>query len=234
MIPNVLLSILNILWNLQVAAGGRWEEFQHQVSVVNAVMYSVGIGLCVKWMWPLIQATRRKRRGERLTPEERSTLRRQSALLGDRLAVLITILWAVSGVIFVVWQAVQQGGYVSGEVIFSFTVSLLLFGILAATQCFFGDNHVLSAALLPEYIVPGDEDLESATAFDRLAKRTWFYFAACTAVPFLSIITLALQQSGHQMAFLSLGVLGMLGFGMTIWLGVEIRRDLEALARALR
>jgi len=234
LVPNVVLSVLNILWNLQVAAGGRWEAFQDQVSVINAVMYSVGIALCVKWLWPLIQGTRRKRRGVALTAEGRSFVRLQSALLGDRLAVLITILWAVSGVIFVVWQAVQQGGYVSGEVIFSFTVSLLLFGILAATQCFFGDNHVLSAALLPDFVVPGDEDAASADAFDRLAKRTWFYFAACTAVPFLSTIVLALHPSGHQMAFLSLGVLGMLGLGMTLWLGVEIRRDLEALARALR
>jgi hypothetical protein len=119
-------------------------------------------------------------------------------------------------------------------VIYSFIVSLVLFGILAATQCFFGDNHVLSAALLPELIEPGDEDPDTAGAFERLAKRTWFYFAACTAVPFLSIIALALFPTGHKMAFLSLGVLGMMGLGMTLWLGVEIRRDLEAMARALR
>ena len=234
MIPNVLLSVLNILWNLQVAAGGKWEEFQHQVSVINGVMYTIGIALCVRWLWPLIQATRRRRRGEPLTAAERSHVRLKTVVLGDRLAVLIAVLWAISGVLFVAWQAAQQGGQVSSEVTFSFIVSLLLFGILAATQCFFGDDHVLSAALLPDLVVPGDEDAASADAFERLARRTWIYFAACTAVPFLSIITLALMPLGNQLAFLSLGVLGMLGFGMTLWLGVEIRRDLEALARALR
>ena len=234
MVPNVLLSVLNILWNLQVAAGGQWEEFQDQVSVINAVMYTIGIGLCVRWLWPLIQSTRRRRRGETLTAEDRSRVRLKTVVLGDRLAVLIAVLWAISGVVFVVWEAAQQGGQVSSEVTFSFIVSLALFGILAATQCFFGDNHVLAAALLPELVRPGDEDVASARAFERLATRTWIYFAACTAVPFLSIITLALMPLGNQLAFLSLGVLGMAGFGMTIWLGVEIRRDLEALARALR
>lgn len=32
----------------------------------------------------------------------------------------------------------------------------------------------------------------------------------------------------------SRGVLGVAGFGVTFWFGAEIRRDLEALARALR
>ena len=131
---------------------------------------------------------------------------------------------------------VVERGAADETAYFHFTLSNLGFGILAATVSFFLLTHGVTRVLLPRLIEPGDVDAARVEQMRRLRRRVPFYFAACTAVPFLSVIVLATQS--HQLedlggAFLVLGLLGALAFAATLALGAWIRRDLGALMRAL-
>jgi serine/threonine protein kinase len=235
LLPNAFLSALNIRYNLQVVVEkGEWQDFWRQVQIVNGIAFPVGVALLLWWIGPVAAAVRRREGGRVAPPERRAALRRRALRVGDFVAQVVLPLWILGGLVFPVWHHAyvgrpHHGGY------FHFTLSNGLFGILAATACFFLLGFLVVRALLPRLVEPGDEDEASALRMGHLDRRAAFYFAACTAVPFVSVIVLSLQPSGDDLrgAFTALGVMGMLGFGVSLALAQAMRGDLRALARVL-
>ncbi len=235
-VVNAGLSLLNIAHNLTVVYGETWQdEFRVPVLLVNGVAFPLGIAAFLWLGRRLRRALRARARGAAPTAEQRQAARRQGLRLGDLMAFVILPLWILGGLIFPIWRHLERGA-ADETAYFHFTLSNLGFGILAATVSFFLLTHGVTRVLLPRLIEPGDVDGARVEQMRRLRRRVPLYFAACTAVPFLSVIVLATQS--HQMedlggAFLVLGLLGALAFAATLTLGAWIRRDLAALMRAL-
>lgn len=231
--PNAFLSLLNIRYNLKtVVEKSEWSDFWTQVSVVNGVAFPLGIAVLVWWAWPIAAAVRRTA-GDPPPRAQRERLRLRALRIGDLAVGVVLPLWILGGLVFPIWHhayagEAHEGGY------FHFTLSNLMFGVLAATACFFLIGFLVMRVLLPRLAVPGDVDLRAGPAMARLASRSVVYFAACTAVPFVSVVVLATQAGQLRGAYAALGVMGVLGFGASYWLHTEIRKDLDALAYALR
>ncbi|MDJ0521263.1 MAG: serine/threonine-protein kinase [Planctomycetota bacterium] len=236
LVVNAVLSALNIAHNLTVVYGEQWqEEFRIPVMLVNGIAFPLGIGAFVMLGWRMRRVLRRRAAGLETTAEERSDARRQGLRLGDLMAGVILPLWILGGITFPVWRHMQQGA-ADQTAYFHFTLSNLGFGILAATVSFFLLAHGVTRVLLPRLVDPGDEDAPRVRQLRRLRRRLPWYFAACTAVPFLSVVLLATQSDQLQElggAFLALGLLGAVAFAATLTWSTWIRRDVDALMRAL-
>lgn len=63
--------------------------------------------------------------------------------------------------------------------------------------------------------------------------RLSWYFTACTLVPFVSVMILALWPEDMRAVFGILGVMGAAAFAVSYWLITQIRMDLDALQIAL-
>lgn len=233
---NAVLSALNIVHNLTVVYGATWQdEFRVPVLLVNGIAFPLGIAIFAWLGWHMRQVLRRRSAAQTTSPEERSEARRQGLRLGDLMAFVILPLWILGGITFPLWRHFQQGA-ADETAYFHFTLSNLGFGVLAATVSFFLLAHGVTRVLLPRLVEPGDSDAERVAQMRRLRGRLPFYFAACTAVPFLSVMLLATQS--HQLeklggAFLWLGLMGAVAFAATLVLSAWIRRDLDALMAAL-
>ncbi len=86
---------------------------------------------------------------------------------------------------------------------------------------------------------PGDgrsetaESLESQDAQRLLAlgRRVWIYFGLAVAAPFLAV-TMLTGMAEDKSAIAVLGLVGLIGFGISFWLSLLIRADVAALAMA--
>jgi len=236
LLVNVALSLLNIAHNLTVVYGAAWqEEFRTPVLLVNGIAFPLGIVVFLVLGWRMRRVLGMRARDEVTTPEQRSQARRQALRLGDLMASVILPLWIAGGLVFPIWRHLRRGA-ADETAYFHFTLSNLGFGILAATVSFFLLHHAVTRVLLPRLVAPGDTDVRGVEQMRRLRRRLPYYFAACTAVPFLSVVLLATQHDQLKdlgTAFLVLGLMGAVAFGVTLALGAWIRRDLDALMRAL-
>jgi serine/threonine protein kinase len=229
---NAALSYLNIQYNVKaVVEESEWQDFWHQVEVVNGIGFPIGIAVLVWMIFPVARAARRRRRGEMLEAGERTRLRRRALRMGGTMAAVLLPLWIIGGLVFPIWHHVSvghphEGGY------FHFTLSNALFGVLAATACFFFINFLTARLVYARLIEPGDLDVQAVAQMERLKKRLGWYFTACTLVPFISILMLTMPfipLGTMRPVFGALGVMGTAGFAVTYWLIAQIRRDVDAL-----
>ena len=236
LVVNGLLSVLNITYNINVVVPEHDRApFLLRATLVNAVAFPLGIVLFLLVGWPLRQALRRREQARPTTPEDRRRARARGLGLGDLMAAVVLPLWILGGFAFPLWEHMHAGA--SGEATwFHFVVSNALFGLLAATVCFFLLGAALGRVLLPRLVQPGDVDDEGVRQIDRLLRRRAWYFAACTFVPLVSIILLGLRAEGlaaMAAALVALGLMGVLAFLLTLGLGHRMRADFTALRAAL-
>ncbi len=232
LVPNAVLSVINIAYNATVVVETSvWDEFEAQVAVVNISAFTIGLVMMILWALPISRAVRAMA-APGLDPEERAEARGRSLRLGRRMAAVVMGLWMLGGFSFPVWRHVSSGG-VEGSYYFHFVFSNLLFGILAATATYFFVNGLIVRALLPHLIAVGDRDTETARSLRGLPRRVLYYFGACTAVPFLSVIVLALVELPSRTPFFVIGIIGVVAFAVSAWLSLALQRYARGLAAAL-
>ncbi|MDA1196099.1 MAG: hypothetical protein O2894_13090, partial [Planctomycetota bacterium] len=236
LVPNALLSALNVSFNVKaVVPDEKLDAFMQQVTIVNGLAFPLGIAIFAWVGWALRRVLRARVKGEPTEPEARSKARERGLRLGGTMAGVILPLWIIGGLVFPAWQHMQDGT-ADHQAWFNFSVSNAMFGLLAATLSFFLIHAVVARVFLPRLIVPGDVDEENAARMLRLRRRLAWYFAGCTVVPFASVVLLAVgPNSMVDMggAFMTLGLMGALAFGLAMAASAQIRGDLEALGRAL-
>ena len=222
LIPNALLSGLNILYNAQVVVQetGR-QAFFDKVSVVNGVAFAIGIAWLIWWLLPVA----RHLRGD---GESGARWRQRLLASGLHLAWLILPLWVLGGLAFPVWLALETGSS-GGDAWFHFGVSNALFGVLAASASFLGVSRFSVRALYPA--LRGDAEARAADAatMRRVRRGAFVWLFAFTAVPFVSIVILALGDIAWRQAYLALGIIGALGFALAFFAAMATRRELSAL-----
>ena len=237
LVPNVALSVLNILYNVRVVVSpDQVDGFFQQVQVVNGIAFPLGITICLWFSMPIIKALRGRTRGDLDTAEARAAARLRATRLGGALAAVLLPLWTVAGFAFPIWRRMQQGEATEGAY-FHFMMSHVMFGLLSATVCYFLANWLMTRVAIPLLITPGDVDEPCVQAMRRQRRRLVAYFAGCVAVPFVSIVLLATRteamKEAMQSTWLVLGLMGAGAFGLSLVLSRRITANLRALERGL-
>jgi len=240
LIPNILFSALNIYYNLK----GIVEKLGSSVSdvfrsadlgLINAVFYGLGLSMGVAWTWPVIRMVASIHRGNRPPAEQLAPLRWRALSLGHYLALLVFAEWTISGFVFPAWLSFNVGSLekigLTGFI--HFISSQVLFGLLSATQGFFGFTFIMVRALYPALVLPETSDPADAVAFDRLIRRVWFHFAMAVSVPLVAVMVLAFANSDQRWAFGVLSLLGLICGGIAFFALRGILNDLAALSAAV-
>ncbi len=79
--------------------------------------------------------------------------------------------------------------------------------------------------------MPESTEAQDADQLMALGRRVWLYFGLAVAVPFLAVTVLVGLDDGKA-AIGGLGIVGLVGFGLSFWLALVIRNDVAALAIA--
>jgi len=240
LIPNVLLSVLNIAYNYDeiirfLSAPAQRLFSQVQLVAVNGVAYGSAIALLLILAWPILGAVQRVRRGEQVDAKCCARERTRTLRYGDWVSVVTGGEWLITAIVFPAWLHAQEEGQstVALSHYLHFLGSQALCGLIAATLTFFLVTFVMVRMVYPVLVRMDLPEHGEIGELRKLARRTWIYFALAVAAPFLAVIVLVLIETNLRAAFFVLGAMGLVGFIVSFFLALVIRDDLESLAVAV-
>jgi serine/threonine protein kinase len=239
MLPNVAASVMNIAYNNAEIIGHLEDQrvpqvFDAQLMTINPIAYALGIAIVMYLAWPVLRAVKR-RAGQRSTTADLSRLRIRSLWLGDYVAWISGIEWVISGLIFPAWLQISLGtatGMSSRQWI-HFFASQAVCGLMAATISFFLVTIAAVEVMCPLLLEPDEDDEAMRRSLERLSMRTGLYtFLSLAAIP-LAVVVMPLVRTESQMAFLVVGLVGLIGTIFSFMMARRIQRASDALQIAV-
>jgi serine/threonine protein kinase len=245
LIPNVVLSVLNIWFNYEAVVAIH-EQFRalflsRQLGVVNSIAYTVGIVAGYLVFRPVLLALWEKRRNPRQPQFDWPHVSRRCLTVGDWFFWIVFLLWFVSSFVFPTWTylATDMGSAEARNLLLHFSVSQLLSGAIVAAITFFVVTLLTVRGIYPR-LIPADledEDLlqQKSAELVRLSRRTWLYFIALAVAPLAAVAFLGIKVDPRlYWWFVMLSLIGALAFAISLWLIRGIQNDLETLLIAMQ
>ena len=112
---------------------------------------------------------------------------------------------------------------------FTFMVSLVLCGLIAAVYPFFGVTFIAVRVLLPALLRHHSPSARKLAGMERLKRRTGLYLLLSAVAPMLTVAAWAAMGSENRAALGLLAAVGLIGFGAAFVLSRAIVGDLDAL-----
>jgi serine/threonine protein kinase len=238
LLPNIILSILNIGYNWQGIVNhlGTDEQrvfFRSQILVVNSVLYLIGSGYIIYTRGRLLQTLSRLARFRRVEPPS-DEMMRKCLTMGSAVAMVSVVLWGVSGFIFPTWMQYRLGSEhnITTEHFRHFVVSNMLCGVIAATQ-----SYYVVTFLAVRYGYPWLMQARAIASLDAgdladLVRRGRVVLGITMSIPFVALSAVVLLNF-DRLVIGALGGVGLVGCGLAYWLDLSIRSDAAALAAAI-
>jgi hypothetical protein len=237
--PNVAGSVMNIAYNEHEIIGQLADErvpriFQLQLMTINPAAYAIGVAILLSLAWPVLRAAQQRAAG---SPADArlERWRHRSLWLGDYVAWISGVEWIVSGVIFPAWLQLALGTAtgLSPQQWVHFVASQSVCGLLSSTMAFFLVT-LYSVEVLTPVLLEGDRDDETMRgALERLSARTGMYtFLSLAALP-VALVVMPLVRTESRMAFLVLGLVGLVATRLAFVLARRIQRATDALQVAV-
>ena len=238
LLPNVVLSLLNIAynWNAILNRLGPDDQriFSFEIAVVNAVAYTLGLGYICLTRGKLFVALHRLAGGRPVEPAASAELAGRCLTLGLATAVVTAALWATSGFVFPAWIHFGAGitSQLSSEHFAHFVVSNVLCGLIAATQSYYVVTLFAVRFCYPWLLRGRTLQADEIADLARVSWRGRIFLALTLAIPFLA--PLALVGINFDRGVIgALSAIGLAGCGLAYWLDNVIRGDVEALTLAM-
>jgi len=237
--PNVIAGLLNIAYNLNEiikrltpAEVAFFREVQ--LVTVNGIAFSLGIGLGLWAILPVLAAARAMQAGKPCDPVQQAWLRRRALTLGDWIAWITLFEWLVSGVAFPLWIRLHVGPESALTIshYLHFMSSQILCGLISSSMCFFLVTFIVVRFVYPVLSPPDSIDEGAIDAMVRLGQRTWLFFGLAVSAPFLAVSALVVIDTQARLAFGVMAGVGLFGFGLAFFLSRAIQGDLGTLAMA--
>ncbi len=262
LIPNVILSLLNIAFNLRaiiasITSGMASEQAEYirqiflgvQLAVVNATVYTIGVGICV-WM-ARITARAVSQREPPASDERWLTVSRNTLRLPWCIGLVVLTLWISSGFIFPMWIDLISGrGQISLGIYLQFVTSQVLCGLIAAAMSFFLVAYLVIQAFYPRLVPSEVTEADARPELEQLSRRVNGVFFVLVLVPFAAVIaaswflwkrlttpgqaeTIIQDALLEALVFGVLAVLGAIAIMAALWLGRKIQMAIDALVLAV-
>jgi serine/threonine protein kinase len=240
-LPHVLGSVVNISYNeLQIAGDlTRPQEsvFLRLVVGYNLVVYPLCLWACYQLVAPVWRAWRDRGTEHHSACQEPTWSRRRALSLPLWMVVIACIGWLPGGVFFPAAISYFDGPLSIG--LFSrFIISFTLSGLIALTYSFFGLEFVVLRILYP-YFWPNVRDIQQVISQEirphdtRLKVFQLLAGVIPLAGAFLLVVVGPEVSSGRGFRLLLTGliVLGMVGFGVAMWVNQVLSLTLAVLTR---
>lgn len=239
-LPNGLAAVFNFNYNWEaivIPMQQRVEQaerlFQISAVIVNSVGFTFGLALFSYLAKPVSPVLRRLAHGDAVRLEDLKPVRERCLKLGHFAAVIGVALWAMAGPVYpLMIGTLERPDYVY------FIASLALCGVIAATYPFLGVTWLCTHVLYLPLIQPGSTTSEDEAALERVEHWNWRYLLLAGSLPMLAItlgIVLSRAESAATSVLLgALGLGGLGGFVLAIWLFKSIQSDLVTLKQAAR
>jgi serine/threonine protein kinase len=235
---NLVLSVLNIAYNAAeiVKQFHRSVEevfWRGQIPVINAISYSLGIGIVLALSWPVFTAV--KPNPPPIPPGGLRATRSRCLRIAGYLALVVIALWVVSGLVLPVWLAAAQrqtGHTISIGPIAQFFMSQVLCGLIAMTMSYFVLLLLAVRYYYPQLLQREHASRDEVEDVIALSRRIWVCYVIAFSVPFMSIMLLVFIESAKTFV-IWLGVLGAVGFALAYLIDRAVRDDLAALAQVI-
>lgn len=234
-IPNVLASIMNIAYNFQAIFEAEKIDSAYfwnvELSVVNPVLYTLGILAGFWFAQPVLKGLRVQRAEQNLEGQTAENAVRRTIWMGDVFWMIGMTLWVLSGFIFPSWTALKVKGPVSFSFFGHFLASQFITGMIASAVAFFAVTFVCVRAVLPRLLPSAAANPDLAMQLIKLSKRAWIYLSTLVIAPMLAVFMLSFSAKTIQTAFAGIAAVGAVSFviaGLLFWL---IQRDLGALIK---
>ncbi len=237
--PNIVGSVMNIAYNDHEIIGQLADErvpavFESQLLTINPVAYAIGIAMMIVIAWPVLRAAQ-QRADEGATDARLADWRRRSLWLGDYVAWISGAEWVISGLIFPAWLELSLGtatGLSTTQWI-HFVASQSVCGLIASTMAFFLVTLFSVEVLTPVLIETDQDDETMRLSLERLSARTGMYtFFSLAAIP-VALVVMPLVRTESRMAFLVLGLVGLVATRLAFVLARRIQRAADALQVAV-
>jgi serine/threonine protein kinase len=241
-LPHIVFSALNIVINYFLVIQGLGAEanriFWIQILTVNPVAYTIGIGIGIQLVWPVIKVVRAYNRGRPPDPAALPAVRRRSLMIADPLTWLGFGLWVVSAFVFPTW--LRATGHYNPEQGFDylyFFLSQIICGLIASTQTFFMLAFVAVRGFYPLLVRLDRSDPEEVDRLLRLSRRCYWYLSLAFAAPLVAIAVLGVILPSDQTIIhwltVGLALIGMVSSFLVWKLLRAIQGDIAALAAAV-
>ncbi len=199
LIPSAIMSPLNIWANHTIAIDGFNREFFHRIEepAVNAILFPFGV--LVGW-W-LLRPIRGKDREKAAS----------CALRFPWMAFyLVLTIWAISGLIFPLWNIWGGGGKLGLSDIFGFFVSQFLHGVLAAASALV---LVSSVSLRSVYyrLIDSNENVSEVRLLTQLDRYLILARSLLQVTPLFALLAIAVSAQLNRFIFLNLALVGFVG-----------------------
>ena len=232
-IPSSVATGLNILYNRASIIARQPEsaerDFNRVTMIVNSIAFPVGVAIVGAFAAALRAAL--AGRSPAGVPDEE--VPRRAGVLPDRAALVVAVLWAVSGIGFPIGMDLA-GSRLEWSDYLHFLVSLAICGLLAGCGTFFFSAFVLirgAAGRLWDGRRPSPAAVASLGALHRgIGRQVWI----SAAVPMLAILALASFGTQERATLVVLAGVCLLTFASYFQLAGSLQNDLVALARAMR
>ncbi len=238
LLPNIVLSALNIAYNWQGIVNQLSTEeqrvfFRSQILVVNSVMYLIGLGYVVRTRGRLLQTLARLARARPVEPPS-DDMMRKCLTFGGAVALISVLLWGISGFIFPTWMQYRlgEGNNISVEHFRHFVVSNMLCGVIAATQSYYVVTFLAVRYCYPWLMQARTIESHDASDLADLVRRGRIVLGITMSIPFVALCAVVLLNF-DRLVIGALGGVGLVGCGLAYLLDLTIRSDAAALAAAI-
>jgi hypothetical protein len=238
--PNCLAAVFNFKYNWEaivVPMQHRVQQaeslFQISAAIVNGVGFTLGLALFAYLARPVSLVLREVAHGGPGGLENLKPARDRCLKLGHFAALIGVVLWAMAGPVYpLMIGTLELPDYVY------FVASLALSGVIAATYPFLGVTWLCTHVLYLPLIQPGSTTAADETVLERVERWNWRYLLLAGSLPMLAItLGIVLNRSELAATYILLGALGLGGLGgfvLAIWLFKSIQNDLTVLKQAAR
>jgi hypothetical protein len=193
------MSPLNIWANHTIAIDGFNREFFHRVEepAVNAILFPFGVVLG----WCLLQP---------ILSNDRASAARCSLRFPWMAFYLVLSIWAISGLVFPLWNIWGGGGKLGPSDIFGFFVSQFLHGVLAAASALV---LVSSISLRSVYnrMIDSNENESEARLLSQLDRYLILARSLLQVTPLFALLAIAVSAQLNRFIFLTLALVGFVG-----------------------
>src|SRR5262245_4680862 len=243
LLPNGAAGVFNYFYNkteiikASTISATLEPAFEKIQTIINLVSFPLGILFFLWIAYPVVRGLKRLETGEKTPDAELATLRSRTLRLGWYGSLLSLGGWLLASIVYPIALrlAVPDLAAANFQNVFThFLASLAICGLIAAAYPFFTATTVAVRALYPAFLRPGTATTRDWDDLVRLDWLVWPFLALAAAVPLAGVALLVGFGSPNRPALVALSVVGMIGFGVAVWLARRIQRDLADLGGVVR